>query len=178
MLKPTKLSRKEKANSEYAGPETNKEKFIREMRTPRSVGKLPTKKAEMLKTAADQPRERMKNEGGQPLKPASESPRALKVRGLKGLIDRAMDKAPKALIKAKQASQSKYKKVDKTGPLGRSVSKEKGLFTRTVDGRNEMVREKSKTVKRADGTVKKTVTKGKGVGGSVIGKYKDVKRYK
>jgi hypothetical protein len=154
MLKPTKLSREEKANSEYAGPETNKEKFIREMRTPRSVGKLPTKKAEMLKTAADEPRELMKRK---------EEP-AKKKAGLKGLISNAMNKA---------------KSYEKDKMRGKSmVTKSKGVGTRTVDGRDEMVREKSKTVKRADGTVKKTVTKGKGVGGSVIGKYKDVKRYK
>jgi hypothetical protein len=154
MLKPTKLSREEKANSEYAGPETNKEKFIREMRTPRSVGKLPTKKAEMLKTAADEPRELMKRK---------EEP-AKKKAGLKGLISNAMNKA---------------KSYEKDKMRGKSmVTKSKGVGTRTVDGRDETVREKSKTVKRADGTVKKTVTKGKGVGGSVIGKYKDVKRYK
>jgi hypothetical protein len=68
MLKPTKLSRKEKANSEYAGPDSPK---------------LSTKKAGMLKTAADQPRELMKHK---------EEP-AKKKAGIKGLISNAMNKA-------------------------------------------------------------------------------------
>lgn len=168
MLKPTKLSKKEKDSATDAGPE-NLSRYMMpskdigmhlalSKKNSKEVGKLPTKKAGMLKTSADQPREVMKR---------NETTSAQKPKGLKGLIGRAMEKA-----------NSTYKKVDKTGMSGRSVSKEKGLATRTVDGRNEMVREKTKTVKRADGTVKKTVTKGKGVGGSVIGKYKDVKRYK
>lgn len=175
MLKPMKrkMTQKEKDNAIYAGPSRTDESFSKEfnrsftrsmerqMRSPRSVGKLPTKKAQMLKTAADEPRELMKR------KETTSAQKPNKPKKLKSLIGRAMDKA-----------NSKYKKVDKTGMSGRSVSKEKGLFTRTVDGRDEAVREKTKTVKRADGTVKKTVTKGKGVGGSVIGRYKDVKRYK
>jgi len=157
MLKPTKLSKKDKESSVYAGPSKGKgnpSKGKIEKPTPY----LPTKKAGYLDTYADQPRELMKRKETVP---------SQKQKGLKGLIGRAMEKA-----------NSTYKKVDKTGMSGRSVSKEKGLATRTVDGRDEMVREKTKTVKRADGTVKKTVTKGKGVGGSVIGRYKDVKRYK
>lgn len=118
---------------------------------------LKTKAASTLKTVADEPRgivqrNTSKGSGSMEQKPY-----------FNRLIDKAM---------------AKYKKTDKTGISGRSVSKEKGLFTRTVDGRNEGVYEKTKTVKRSDGTVKKTVTKGKGVEGSVIGKYKDVKRFR
>jgi hypothetical protein len=119
---------------------------------------LKTKKAGMLETTANQSRGIIETQKATP---------AQKQKGLKGALGRAMDRA-----------NSSYKKVERTGVTGRSVSKEKGLFSRTVDGRNEMTREKTKTVKRSDGTVKKTVTKGRGVGGSVIGKFKDVKRYK
>lgn len=73
---------------------------------------------------------------------------------------------------------SMYKKVEKKNLLGQSVSKERGAFTRTVDGRDELVREKKKTVTRKDGTVKKSTTKGKGIGNSVIGRYKSTQRYK
>lgn len=73
---------------------------------------------------------------------------------------------------------STYKKVEKKNLLGQSVSKERGAFTRTVDGRDELVREKKKTVTRKDGTVKKSTTKGKGIGNSVIGRYKSTQRYK
>ena len=118
------------------------------------IPSLKTKKASTLKTVADQPRGLMSK--STPVKPVKKS-------SIKGLMDKAM---------------SKYKKTDKVGMGGRSVSKEKGLFTRTVDGKDQMVREKTKTVKRSDGTVKKTVTKGKGVEGSVIGRYRDVKRFK
>jgi prolyl oligopeptidase PreP (S9A serine peptidase family) len=114
-----------------------------------------TKKASTLKTVADQPRELIKRS-------TSRSAEASKPK-LKGLIDKAM---------------TKYKKTNKVGMGGRSVSKEKGLFTRTVDGKDQMVREKTKTVTRGNGTVKKTVTKGKGVMGSNIGRYKDVKKFK
>jgi hypothetical protein len=89
------------------------------------------------------------------------------VQGLKDALGNAMNKA-----------NSRYKKVEKTGIGGRTVTKEKGLFTRTVDGEEQLVREKRKTVIRKDGTVKKNVTKGRGVMGSVIGKYKDIKRFK
>lgn len=118
---------------------------------------LKTKQASTLKTVADEPRELIKRDMPKKKGMTEELPY------FNRLINNAM---------------AKYKKTDKVGMGGRSVSKEKGLFTRTVDGRNEDVYEKTKTVKRADGTVKKTVTKGKGVEGSVIGKYKDVKRFR
>lgn len=59
----------------------------------------------------------------------------------------------------------------------RSVEKYKGIYSRTVDGKDQMVKEKGKTVTKG-GLTKKTVVKGKGVKGSVIGKYKEVKRFK
>jgi hypothetical protein len=118
---------------------------------------LKTKKATELKTSAGMNKEIMnreipKGQGRTEVKPYFNQ-----------LIDKAM---------------SRSKKTDKVGMGGRSVSKEKGLSTRTVDGKDQIVREKTKVVKRASGTVKKTVTKGKGVEGSVIGRYKDVKRFK
>lgn len=139
-----------------------KRKFdlIREDRSYSGAAKRPTppvlktKAASTLKTVADEPRGLMSK--STPVKPVKKS-------SIKGLMDKAM---------------SRYKKTDKVGMGGRSVSKEKGLFTRTVDGKDQMVREKTKTVTKADGTVKKTVTKGKGVMGSNIGRYKDVKRFK
>jgi len=164
MLKPTKLSRKEKDSAINAAPKTNESyqrgysdsymKRVEGRMKNKPVGKLPTKKAAMLKTSADQPRELMKRK---------EEP-AKKKAGLKGLISNAMNKAKSSTYTAGSVKK----------PL--TVTKTKGTGTREVDGKNEMVREKSKTVKRADGTVKKTVTKGKGIGGSVIGRYKDVKR--
>ena len=103
----------------------------------------------------------LKTKKASTLKTVADQPRGLmskstpvkpvKKSSIKGLMDKAM---------------SRYKKT------------EKGLFTRTVDGKDQMVREKTKTVKRSDGTVKKTLTKGKGVEGSVIGRYRDVKRFK
>lgn len=59
----------------------------------------------------------------------------------------------------------------------RSVEKYKGIYSRTVDGKDQMVKEKGKTVTKG-GLTKKTVVKGKGMKGSVIGKYKEVKRFK
>jgi hypothetical protein len=60
---------------------------------------------------------------------------------------------------------------------GRSVVKTRGIVSREVDGKRMLAKEKTKTVTKG-GLVKKTVVKGKGVPGSVIGKYKEVKRYK
>lgn len=166
MLKPTKLSKKEKDNAIDASPKRggqsssdaptrvfNVKKEARPYTPQESpVPYLQTKKAKMLETSADKNRSTVKTSA----RPAEKSK-------IKGLMDKAM---------------SRYKKTEKIGMGGRSVSKEKGMFTRDVDGKAQMVREKSKTVKRGDGTVKKTVTKGKGVMGSNIGRYKDVKRYK
>lgn len=118
---------------------------------------LKTKAASTLKTVADEPRELIKKSTSKGSGSMEQKPY------FNRLIDKAM---------------ARSKKTDKVGMGGRSVSKEKGLFTRTVDGKDQMVREKTKVVKRASGTVKKTVTKGKGVEGSVIGRYKDVKRFK
>ena len=59
----------------------------------KSVGSLPTKKAGMLKTSADQPREVMKRK---------EAVSSKKPKGLKGLINRAMDKANSSYKKNKR----------------------------------------------------------------------------
>jgi prolyl oligopeptidase PreP (S9A serine peptidase family) len=121
------------------------------------IPSLKTKKASTLKTVADQPRGIVKRNTSRSSSSMEEKPY------FNRLIDKAM---------------TKYKKTNKVGMGGRSVSKEKGLLTRTVDGKDQMVREKTKTVTRGNGTVKKTVTKGKGVMGSNIGRYKDVKKFK
>lgn len=179
MLKPKKLSEKDKKKSIYAGPgstatgTSSRRKFdmSREDRSPSvdmSVGNLPTKKAQTLKTVADKNKRIVQS--GQ----ASTSG----VRTGLGSKGPVKDRIVHALNKASMVMNSKYKKKEKIGAGGRSVVKEKGLFTREVDGSNQAVREKTKTVTRRDGTVKKTTTKGRGVMGSNIGRYKDTKRYK
>jgi hypothetical protein len=70
-----------------------------------------------------------------------------------------------------------YKSSTSTPKPGRKVVKTKGMASRTVDGKDVMVKEKTKTVTKG-GLTKKTVVKGKGMAGSGIGKYKEVKRFK
>lgn len=54
----------------------------------------------------------------------------------------------------------------------------KQSVTLEVDGKEYGAIQKSKTVYRKNGLVKKTVTKTKGTPGSVIGRSKEVKRYR
>jgi hypothetical protein len=61
------------------------------------------------------------------------------------------------------------RKVVKTG---------KQTVSYTVDGKDYNAVEKKKTVYGRDGLVKKTIVKTKGTPGSVIGRSKEVKRYK
>lgn len=90
------------------------------------MSSLPTKKAQMLNTSSDMPREIMS-------RPEAKT----KEKGLKGLLNRAMEKA-----------QNRYKKTEKVGVGGRKVVKEKSVSTKDVNGRTEVVREKKKTVTR------------------------------
>jgi hypothetical protein len=87
---------------------------------------------------------------------------------------------PMGIAKATKMEGPKSVKIAKTMSApkpGRSVVKTKGIYSRTVDGKDQMVKEKTKTVTKG-GLTKKTVVKGKGMAGSVIGKYKEVKRFK
>jgi hypothetical protein len=54
----------------------------------------------------------------------------------------------------------------------------KQSITMEVDGKEYGAIQKGKTVYRKNGLVKKTVTKIKGTPGSVIGRSKEVKRYR
>jgi hypothetical protein len=62
--------------------------------------------------------------------------------------------------------------------MRKNVTKTSSTVTRGVDGKENAARETVKVVKRANGLVKKTVVKGVGTGDSVLGRYKEVKRYK
>lgn len=152
------------------------------------VGDLKTKKAGMLKTSADE----SKTLAGGRVKPTKDQAREelvdyaykqnlkdMKRAGgpLKSAISSAKDKVVHSLNKATMKKKSGDKKKGLKGLIQRAMTKGQ-LATRDVDGKPQMVREKSKTVTRKDGTVKKTVVKGKGTMGSNIGRYKDVKRYK
>ena len=72
--------------------------------------------------------------------------------------------------------EKKEKMMSKPSPK-RVVVKTKGIVSREVDGKPMLTKEKTKTVTKG-GLVKKTVVKGKGMPGSVIGKYREVKRFK
>jgi len=84
-----------------------------------------------------------------------------------------------AKVKSKTAQKSANVELKKNKKLAnvREVTKNVGIGTREIDGKPAMVREKSKTITKG-GLTKKTVVKGKGLPGSGIGRYKEVKTFK
>ena len=62
--------------------------------------------------------------------------------------------------------------------MRKNKTKTSGTVTRGVDGKENAAIETVKVIKRSNGLVKKTVVKGVGIGDSVLGRYKEVKRYK
>jgi hypothetical protein len=88
-------------------------------------------------------------------------------KGSKAVDEGRMKKADRLLGRAAKVEDRKIKTADK-----------KQSVTMEVDGKEYGAMQKKKVVRGKDGLVKKTVVKTKGTPGSVIGRSREVKRYR